>query len=237
MHGITGLVFRTKKFVARVLSMGTVTIPFNYFDLPPSEQKKITPICIPECDSQGNRIAWGWFEAASRVQKPLRQLTRRILHDEWHVSEVAEGGVHKSWDAHGDQMTRSPEGLVLRHAGWHALDIKLGGRQRRNGKIVAVEDLNQFLQERLYRDPTDYAAQYHSNIDFDLLADDLAAEGCANMSHILDLMQAEQNWKEIANELGEKPDAVRKRLRRWLSKRTDLADRILLALTDGRGKR
>lgn len=57
------------------------------------------------------------------------------------------------------------------------------------------------------------------------------------MSHILDVMQQGSiKWTEIAEDLGEKPDAVRKRIRRWLSKRTDLAERILLAVTDGRRK-
>jgi hypothetical protein len=216
--------------------MRTVTIPFNYFDLPYSEQQKITPICIPACDKNGTRIAWGWFEAASRVEERLRSMTRRILHDERLVSEVAEGGVHNSWQAHGDNLSRSPEGLVVRNAGWHALNMKAGGRRERSGKVVALEDLSVYFHETLRRDPTDYAAEYNSKIDFDLLADELAAEGYGDMSQILDLMQDGKSWNDIAAELGEKPDAVRKRIRRWLSKRSDLAERILLAVTDGRRK-
>lgn len=103
--------------------MGTVTIPFDYFELPYSEQQKITPICIPACDKNGKRIALGWFEAASRVEERLRSMTRRILHDERLVSEVAEGGVHNSWHAHGENLSRSPEGLIVRNAGFHALNI------------------------------------------------------------------------------------------------------------------
>ena len=217
--------------------MRTVTIPFNYFELPYLEQQKITPICIPACDKNGKRIAWGWFEAASRVEERLRSMTRRILHDERLVSEVAEGGVHNSWHAHGENFSRSPEGLVVRNAGWHALNMRAGGRRERNGKVVALEDLSTYFQGTLRIDPTDYAAEYNSKIDFDLLADQLAAEGYENMSRILDLMQQRENWNDIAAELGEKPDAVRKRIRRWLSKRTDLAERILLAVTDGRRNR
>jgi len=214
--------------------MRTVTIPFDYFELPYSEQQKITPICIPACDKNGNRIAWGWFEAASRVEERLRSMTRRILHDERLVSEVAEGGVHNAWHAHGENFSRSPEGLVVRNAGWHALNMRAGGRRERNGKVVALEELSAYFQETLRRDPTDYAAEYNNKIDYDLMADQLAAEGYENMSQILDLMQTGKNWNDIAAELGEKPDAVRKRIRRWLSKRTDLAERILLALVDGR---
>ena len=164
-------------------------------------------------------------------------MTRRILHDERLVSEVAEAGVHNAWQAHGENLSRSPEGLVVRNAGWHALNMKAGGRRERNGKVVALEDLNLYFHERLRRDPTNYAAQYHSKIDFDLLADQLAVEGYEDMSHILDLMQNANGWNDIAAELGEKPDAVRKRIRRWLSKRTDLADRIFLTLIDGQRKR
>ena len=215
--------------------MRTVTIPFNYFDLPYSEQQKITPICIPSCDKHGKRIAWGWFEAASRVEERLRSMTRRILHDERLVSEVAEGGVHNSWHAHGENFSRSPEGLVVRNAGWHALNMRAGGRRERQGKVVALEGLGTYFQQTLRIDPTDYAAEYNNKIDFDLLADELAAEGYEEMSHILDLMQqGNVKWNDIAEELGEKPDAVRKRIRRWLSKRADLAERILLAVTDGR---
>ena len=216
--------------------MRTVTIPFHYFDLPYSEQQKITPICIPACDKNGKQIAWGWFEAASHVEGRLRSMTRRILHDERLVSEVAEGVVHNSWHAHGENFSRSPEGLVVRNAGWHALNMRAGGRRERQGKVVALEELSTYFHESLRRDPTDYAALYNSKIDFELLADQLAAEGYENMSQILDLMQGAESWNDIAHELGEKPDAVRKRIRRWLSKRTDLAERILVAVTDGRRK-
>ena len=71
----------------------------------------------------------------------------------------------------------------------------------------------------------------------DSYAEKLAAEGYDDMSQILDLMQQRENWNDIAAELGEKPDAVRKRIRRWLSKRSDLAERILLSITDSRRKR
>lgn len=106
----------------------------------------------------------------------------------------------------------------MRNAGWHALNMRAGGRRERNGKVVALEDISTYFQGTLRIDPTDYAAEYNNKIDFDLMADQLAAEGYEDKGRILDLMQQRESWNDIAAELGEKPDAVRKRIRRWLSK-------------------
>lgn len=92
--------------------MKVVTIPFNYEQLPPSEQAKIVPICIKATDDEGNLIDWGWFEAVARVQDELRALAKAWLEDVWRVSEIAEAAVHRLWNKHRHNLGRRPSTRV-----------------------------------------------------------------------------------------------------------------------------
>ncbi len=64
-------------FVSPDSSMGVVLIPFDYEQLPVSQQKAIVPICIASVDVHGNPIARVWFEqGVVPVQNQLRNLAR-----------------------------------------------------------------------------------------------------------------------------------------------------------------
>lgn len=70
--------------------MDMVVIPFNFEKLSPAEQEKVVPICVTRKDRHGNNIAWGWFEAVSKIQGPLKSLAQRFLYDVWRTSEIAD---------------------------------------------------------------------------------------------------------------------------------------------------
>lgn len=94
--------------------MDIVVIPFNFEKLSPAEQVKVVPICVTRKDRHGNNIAWGWFEAVSKIQAPLRSLARRFLYDVWRTSEIADLAVQSVWDSHGEDFGQRPRTANLR---------------------------------------------------------------------------------------------------------------------------
>ena len=210
--------------------MSLVTIPFNYEELSASERDRIVPICMAAHDSQGRRIAWGWFEAVANIQNPLRRLSRATLQDEWRVSEIAEGAVHGVWRTHGDNLGRSPSGQIYARAKWYARDLQAGTKSQRNGLTVALDELDQLVQQKLAKDPRDYGSEYQKSLDLALISQQLAANGGEEVSAILDLIQDGLTWPEIGERLGKKPDTVRKRFDRWLERRSDFAEKLLQIL-------
>ena len=57
--------------------MSVIIIPFDYEQLPESQQKAIVPICIASMDRYGNPVARVWFEkGVAPVQDQLRSIAR-----------------------------------------------------------------------------------------------------------------------------------------------------------------
>src|ERR1700719_4592470 len=100
--------------------MEIVVIPFNFEELSPAEQSKVVPICLTRKDRRGSNIAWGWFEAVSKIQSPLKSLARRLLYDVWRTSEIADFAVQSVWESHGEDFGRRPEHRVYAQAKWYA---------------------------------------------------------------------------------------------------------------------
>jgi hypothetical protein len=105
--------------------MHFVTIPFDYKELPEPDRAAVIPICIPRNDRVGTPIAWGWFEAATRLSDRMLALARRYLRNTWRVSEFFQVAVHRVWRPHGEDLGRRPEGRLFAHAAWHAKYLRI----------------------------------------------------------------------------------------------------------------
>lgn len=198
--------------------MQVVTIPFNYEELSPSEQAGIVPICIRSADDEGNPIDWGWFEATARVQDPLRTLARSWLHDVWRVSEITEAAVQSLWRKHGHSLGRSPSRRVYVAARWQAQDKKFETWQSRRGVLLALDDLEQVVRQRVLIDPADYGRVYEDDLYFKELSARLESEGLEHVSQTLKLLRDGCTWDEIGREVGKSPDAARMGFRRWITR-------------------
>src|ERR1700678_4553467 len=91
-----------KSFDVAEQRTGFVIIPFDYDQLPESQQRKmIVPICIASMDRHGNPIAPIWFEkGVAPVQEQLRRIARIRLGEVRRVSELAEITIHRLWECH-----------------------------------------------------------------------------------------------------------------------------------------
>lgn len=200
--------------------MHFVTIPFDYEKLPGRRQAAIIPICIQRTDRDGRPIAWGWFEAAAKVQRRLRELARYVLSEDCRVSELAEGALHSLWYKHGDDLGRRPGQRVYKQAQWQAQDLKAGCWQSRQGTLVALDDVEQALRTRLTADPTDYSRVYQRKLDLDAVGERLARAGMEDASRVLDLLLDGCTWREVGERLGK--DRYTARTEFWRS-----AERVL----------
>jgi hypothetical protein len=198
--------------------MQVVTIPFGYEELSPSEQAGIIPICIRSADDEGNPIAWGWFEAVDRVQDPLRALARSWLQDVWRVSEITEAAVLNLWRKHGPDLGRSPSRRVYVAARWQAQDKKFETWQSRRKVLLALDDLEEIVRQRVLIDPANYGRVYEDDLYFKELSARLESEGLDHVSHTLKLLRDGCTWDEIGKDVGKTPDAARMTFRRWITR-------------------
>lgn len=198
--------------------MRVVTIPFDYEKLSPAEQAGIIPICIQAADYKGNPIDWGWFEAAATVQDNLRLLARSYLNDVWRVSEITEAAVHNLWNKHGHNLGRHPSRRVYAAAKWEAHDRKAGTWQRRRRILLALDDLERVVRERVLVDPANYGKVYEDELYFKELGKQLEEMGQDDVNHILKLVRDGRTWDEIGKQIGKGPDAARIRFGRWINR-------------------
>ena len=198
--------------------MQVVTIPFNYEELPFSQQAEIVPICIKSTDDQGLPIDWGWFEAAARVQDPLRGLARSWLDDVWRVSEITEAAVHGLWNKHGHNLGLRPSRRVYAAAKWQAQDRKAGTWQHRRKILLAFDDLEEVVRERVLIDPANYGRVYEDDLYFKELGERLEGEGLDDVSEMLKLVRDGCTWDEIGQRVGKEPDTARIRFKRWINR-------------------
>lgn len=200
-----------------------VTIPFGY----DPDRDRVIPICLPAKDDGGRAIAWGWFEAISSVQDPLRRLARIALCDEWRVSELTETALKVVWRTHGENYGVSPGGRVYKQAQWSARDLQVGGSERdRRGLNIALEDLDEALRGRVLIDSCDYGRRYNQEIDLAALGAMFRGEGLHDIDEMLKLTRDGCTWKEIASQMDCDPDVAQRRFRRWLKR---AAQRLRLA--------
>lgn len=119
---------------------GFVIIPFNYDQLPESQQRKmIVPICIASVDRHGNPIAPIWFEkGVAPVQEQLRRIAQSMLGDIRRVSELAEITTHRLWERHGQDAGRRPSRRVVKRAMWVARDLAAGANWWQIDRTVSL---------------------------------------------------------------------------------------------------
>jgi hypothetical protein len=196
--------------------MEIVIIPFDFMTLSPDEQNRVVPICLTRNDAEGNKIAWGWFEAVAKIQMPLRLLADRVLKDIWRVSEVADLAVQSVWANHGTDFGRRPEGRIYSPATSYAQDLRVGTRRQRVGLTVALEGLDEFVRDSVLIDPADYDARYMAGIQLSQLTQRAQDAGRADVSYMLDLLRDGCNWEEIGRLTDKHPDTVRIHFRRWM---------------------
>lgn len=198
--------------------MSVITIPFGYEQLSDQERGAIVPICVPSIDDEGQRIAWGWFEAIATVQSPLRGLARYFLKDEWRVSELTEASLKVVWRNHGEDFGHSPGGRIYAQAKWSARDMEAGSARQRRGMNVRLDEFDQSLRERLLIDPRDYEKLYNFDMDLAALGREYRDRGLGEIDHMLQLFRDGDNWKEIGLALDCDPNVAQRRFRRWLNK-------------------
>lgn len=198
--------------------MDVVVIPFNFEELPPAEQTKVVPICLARQDRQGKNIAWGWFEAVSKVQNPLRSLARRLLRDVWRTSEISDMAVQSLWASHGDDLGRRPENRVYTQAKWYAQDLQAGSQRERRGRTVALEDLEESIRKKALVDPAEYDARYMAGIQLSELSRRLEELGKGDVSEMLDHLRNGCTWDEIAGLTGQTANTAQRRFWRWIGK-------------------
>jgi hypothetical protein len=192
-----------------------VNIPFGY----DPDRDQILPICLPARDDDGKPIAWGWFEAVARIEKPLRKLTVYALGDEVYVSELTETALKVVWKKHGENYGDSPSARIYRQAEWSARDLKVGGNERdRRGLNVALEDLHEALRGTLLIDSCDYEAQYIEELDLAKVTALFRSKGRDDIAEMLQHTRDGCKWKEIAARMNCDPNVAQRKFRRWLER-------------------
>jgi DNA-directed RNA polymerase specialized sigma24 family protein len=200
--------------------MGVVIIPFDYEQLPESQQKSIVPICIASVDRHGNQIARVWFEeGVAPVQDQLRNIARYKLGDVRLVSELAEITVHKLWERHGEDAGIWPWRRVLVRATWEARDMAAGDSQWliRHTVPLALGLLEHDLYGNGLPDPTNYDEVYERELLVELVERRIESDHRDEIRRVFKMWRQGYTWEEIAAELHDpKPGAVKKRFWRWI---------------------
>ncbi len=80
--------------------MGFIVIPSDFVE----GVTPVVPIFVRDEDANRVRIAQGWIDGVVTAADKLRTLARRILLDEWRVSELADEALQVLWQEHGEDV-------------------------------------------------------------------------------------------------------------------------------------
>lgn len=195
-----------------------VTIPYEFEELPEERRRSIVPICIGRHDTEGNEIAWGWFDAVVPIQEPLRALARCRLRDVWRVSELTELSVHGLWRKHRHNLGTFPSRRIYRRAMWDVEDLRANGWRNRRCPDVALDGLEDAIREIWQRDRTNYEEAYLTQLRIDEVDTWLKQQGREDVREILDLMARGHKWSEISEHFHQTEESLRRRLSRWMKR-------------------
>ena len=213
---------KIKNLVSPASGMSVIIIPFDYEQLPASEQRAIIPICIASVDLHGKPIARVWFEqGVVPVQDQLRRFARFIVGDIRRVSELAEITVHKLWDRHGESAGICPWRRVLTWAYWEARDLAAGdSRWRINHTVpLAMGSLENDLYQNGLTDPTQYDELYERMLLVELIERRIEDDKRPDIRQMFQMLRQGYTWDEIATRFqGVKPEALKKRFWRWVDR-------------------
>ena len=200
--------------------MGVIIIPFDYEQLPESQQRAIVPICIASVDRHGRPIARVWFEeGVAPVQDQLRCIARYKLGDVRCVSELAEITVHKLWERHGEDAGICPWRRVWARAIWEARDLAAGDSQWRINHTIplALGSLEQDLYGNGLPDPRSYGDLYERKLLVELVERRIEKDQRDEIRQVFKMLRQGYTWEEIATRLHDpKPEALKKRFWRWI---------------------
>jgi hypothetical protein len=200
--------------------MGVIIIPFDYEQLPESQQRAIVPICIASVDRHGKPIARVWFEeGVAPVQDQLRCIARYKLGDVRCVSELAEITVHKLWERHGDNAGVYPWRRVWARAIWEARDLAAGDSQWRIKHTIplALGSLERDIYGNGLADPTAYEEIYERKLLVELVECRIEEDQRGEIRQVFKMLRQGYTWDEIATQIHDpKPEALKKRFWRWI---------------------
>jgi len=208
--------------------MGLVTIPFDYEQL--DDPNSVVPICIQDTDSEGRKIAWGWFTAIVPIANRLRGLARCRLEDEWRVSELTESSVHDVWYRHLDNLGLWPSARIWHHARWKAEDLRAGGWRVRQGVDMPLpEDDNALASLIRLADPKalarlfphrewDFAIELERREFFDTLVRKMKLRGDIQASEMLDMLRHGMDRGEVNAYFQKKPNTLTQNFRRAIKR-------------------
>ena len=200
--------------------MGVIIIPFDYEQLPESQQRAIVPICIASVDRHGKPIARVWFEeGVAPVQDQLRCIARYKLGDVRCVSELAEITVHKLWERHGDNAGIYPWRRVWARAIWEARDLAAGDSQWRIKHTIplALGSLEGDIYGNGLADPTAYEEIYERKLLVELVERRIEKDQRGEIRQVFKMLRQGYTWDEIATQIHDpKPEALKKRFWRWI---------------------
>jgi hypothetical protein len=203
--------------------MGVIVIPFDYEQLPESQQRAVVPICIASVDRHGIPIARVWFEeGVVPVQDQLRTLARYRLGDVRRVSELAELVVHKLWESHGEHAGTWPWRRVWVRAIWEARDMAAGDSQWRIRHTIplALASLEHDLYGNGLSDPTRYDEVYERELLVELVERRIEMDHRSEIREVFTMLRQGYTWEEIAAALHDpKPEALKKRFWRWVKQK------------------
>jgi len=202
------------------MGMGVVIIPFDYEQLPESQQRTIIPICIASVDRHGNPIARVWFEeGVAPIQEQLRSIARYKLGDVRLVSELAEITVHKLWVRHGEDAGIWPWRRVWARAIWEAREMAAGDSQWRIRHTVplALGSLEHDVYGNGLTDPTRYDEVYERELLVELVDRRIESDCRDEIRQVFKMWRQGYTWDEIATQLHDPtPEALKKRSWRWI---------------------
>jgi hypothetical protein len=200
--------------------MSVIIIPFDYEQLPESQQKAIVPICIASMDRYGNPVARVWFEeGVAPVQDQLRSIARYKLGDVRYVSELAEITVHKLWERHGDNAGIYPWRRVWARAIWEARDLAAGDSQWRIKHTIplALGSLEGDIYGNGLPDPIAYEEIYERKLLVEMVERRIEEDQRGEIRQVFKMLRQGYTWDEIATQIHDpKPEALKKRFWRWI---------------------
>ena len=128
--------------------MPVITIPFDYDE---QTHRDIIPVCVEDTDPKGNPIHHDWIRlGVAPAADDLRRIAKRLLHDAWRASEIADSAVKSAWKKRGCDIGTHPELVISSNAIWAARNLQVGDRRARIGKDVELfEKTLDRLQDRV----------------------------------------------------------------------------------------
>ena len=162
--------------------MPVITIPFDYDE---RTHPDVIPICVEDTDRNGSPIHPDWFRLGiAPAADDLRRIAKRLLHDVWRASEIADSALKSAWKKRGCDVGPRPELVISSNALWAARNLRAGDRRARIGKDV---ELFAMTLDRL-QDRVDMVSQAEDREIIEKLENQLRALGLHQEADMVPMM-------------------------------------------------